>query len=412
MKKSLLFFIGLALALFAQAQPTWQQCMTSNYRFTLAITTNGYVFGCGDTGTGMKMSTTGAPATFVTIYNFPTPAFQNHMVANGNLIFIGSHFYSPSYQGRGVWMTADFGTTWVQKNNGLGADTNVVRLAVLDNGVMLANTTNGFIYKTYRSTNYGNSWTQIQNIYFMQSVNVRSATEAYMCAGTDFYKSVDNGLTWTSVSNISLQELIVLSSGVFTATAAHAIMQSTDNGVTWDTLVATGLPAAAAMQCGSFMKTAGDTVFYANTTTPYGLYYSTDACSTWTTCNTGFTSISQIFRDELALSPNGYLFAGPAYGGIAHTTTPISYITTAVAEPSFASTISVYPNPTADKITITSKEKGKCLYTICNIAGECVFSQQLPAEKAEIDLSGLAAGTYLLKISSGEEVTVRRIVRE
>jgi hypothetical protein len=412
MKKNLLLFIGLALATFTQAQPTWQQCLTSNYRFKLAITTDGHVFGCGDNGIGMKMSTTGAPSSFVTVYNFPALGYLNDIVANGNLIFVNAHYYSPSYQGHGVWMTPDFGATWIQKDNGLGADTNVVRLAVLANGVMLANTTNGWIFKMYRSTDYGNSWTQIQNIDFMHSVNVRSATEAYMCADTYFYKSVDNGLTWSIISSISLSELIVLSSGVFTATAPHAIMQSIDNGVTWDTLVATGLPAPAAMQSGSFLKTPGDTVFYSNTTTPWGLYYSTDACSTWTTCNTGFTSTPQIFGDGLALSSNGYLFASPGYGGIVRTTVPISYITTPIAENAFAATISIYPNPTANKISITSQEKGKFLYTIYNVAGDCVFSQQLSAEKAEIDLSGLAAGTYVLKISSGEMSTVRTIVRE
>jgi hypothetical protein len=412
MKRALLFFLSLSFASIIEAQPTWQQCMTSIYRFKLAITTNGYVFGCGDNGTGMKMSTTGAPSSFVTVYNFPALGYLNGIVANGNLIFVNAHYYSPSYQGDGVWMTADFGATWVQKNNGLGPNTNVVRLAVLDSGVMLANTTDGWDFKTFRSADYGNSWTQIQDIYFMQSVNMRSATEAYMCAGTEFYKSVDNGLTWNIVSAISLSDLIVLSSGVFTATAPHAIMQSVDNGVTWDTLVATGLPAPAAMQSGSFIKTAGDTVFYANTTNPWGLYYSTDACATWTTCNTGFTSTPQLFRDELALSSNGYLFAGPGYGGTVRTTVPISYITTGVAENSFTGIIDVYPNPAADKITITSKEQGKFLYTIYNVAGKTVFSQQLPAEKAEIDLSGLAAGTYVLKISSGEKSMVRTIVRE
>ena len=62
-------------------------------------------------------------------------------------------------------------------------------------------------------------------------------------------------------------------------------------------------------------------------------------------------------------------------------------------------TLSVYPNPTSESITITGIETGETI-RIYNLSGALLGTYTATSEKLTIDISNLAKGTYLLKTSA------------
>lgn len=59
-------------------------------------------------------------------------------------------------------------------------------------------------------------------------------------------------------------------------------------------------------------------------------------------------------------------------------------------------TLNVYPNPTADKVTIHNEKATKLNYTITDVNGKAIKSSTSNETKIEIDLSGKATGTYFI----------------
>lgn len=68
--------------------------------------------------------------------------------------------------------------------------------------------------------------------------------------------------------------------------------------------------------------------------------------------------------------------------------------------------ISVYPNPTQDRVAITidaEQVNNGLNYTLYNIQGKEISSAEVNNEVTEIDLTGNAAGTYILQLQSNDK---------
>lgn len=68
----------------------------------------------------------------------------------------------------------------------------------------------------------------------------------------------------------------------------------------------------------------------------------------------------------------------------------------------------VYPNPATTSLTITSGENIKTI-TITNLLGQPIYTHQYNTTKAEVDVSNLPTGIYLIRINGTE---VRKFVKE
>jgi hypothetical protein len=76
---------------------------------------------------------------------------------------------------------------------------------------------------------------------------------------------------------------------------------------------------------------------------------------------------------------------------------------------------SINPNPTTDRITVKMKQQnltGQTLLCVYNVQGQLLLKQKIRQEKTELDISGLARGVYLLKLSDAESIEVSRFVKE
>ncbi len=218
-----------------------------------------------------------------------------------------ANFSADSYQGCGVLVSTDGGSTWTQS----GASTFVTPNGaaqiskVLVDPETAGSTTStvvlvASVWGLYRSANSGASWTQVLS----QPVSDLVASPnpgVYYAATGDFsgsggvYKSTDDGLTWTPLSAFPGAGAGVVRLGI-SATAPTVLYasaesvgsqqllgmwRSTDGGATWTSLAASG--ASCATQCWYDMYLAVDpsdpaTVYFGG----LDLYKSTDSAQAFT----------------------------------------------------------------------------------------------------------------------------------
>ena len=70
----------------------------------------------------------------------------------------------------------------------------------------------------------------------------------------------------------------------------------------------------------------------------------------------------------------------------------------------------IYPNPAKNNLTIESQQKSTI--EIFNIQGQTILQQSLQQGKTDIDISRLAIGIYILKLSNNEKIEETRFVKE
>ena len=74
-------------------------------------------------------------------------------------------------------------------------------------------------------------------------------------------------------------------------------------------------------------------------------------------------------------------------------------------------TVSLYPNPAKDKLTVEASEPVN-LFEIYSINGALVYSRKDCAERIEVYVSDFANGTYMIRLTTDNNVEVRRFVKE
>ena len=72
--------------------------------------------------------------------------------------------------------------------------------------------------------------------------------------------------------------------------------------------------------------------------------------------------------------------------------------------------ISVYPNPASESITITTQLQYTGDYMIYNLNGEIVDQKAISPNSNSVDVSALAEGVYFLRLNLNEEAILRKIV--
>jgi uncharacterized protein (TIGR02145 family) len=74
--------------------------------------------------------------------------------------------------------------------------------------------------------------------------------------------------------------------------------------------------------------------------------------------------------------------------------------------------IKLYPNPANDNITIECEHNQKLLMCLYNILGEVVLQSELDQNKSEINISDLASGMYLVKVTGADPAWQEKIIKE
>jgi endoglucanase len=75
------------------------------------------------------------------------------------------------------------------------------------------------------------------------------------------------------------------------------------------------------------------------------------------------------------------------------------------------SSVEVFPNPTNGSFRITNVKSGKFQVTVMDISGSVLKSINMESDQQEIQLAELPAGSYLIKVLCGDQVTVKPLIK-
>jgi hypothetical protein len=74
--------------------------------------------------------------------------------------------------------------------------------------------------------------------------------------------------------------------------------------------------------------------------------------------------------------------------------------------------LNLYPNPASDKVTISTDMTEHSVISVYSLQGQILLQQQIKQGKTDIDISELAKGVYILKLTSDARVEEGRIIKE
>ena len=174
---------------------------------------------------------------------------------NTQIIYTGTDFSSVDH---GIFKSNDGGMNWIKINNGLKTHYGEVTLRIQDIVIDPNNTQTIYIATesavfgetyndggVYKSTNGGNSWTQVSNGLSNTEVKclaIDPKNTQLIYAGTlgGVFKSTDGGLTWQVRNNgLSATDSKFLAMNpnnneiIYAGTEYNGVFKSTDGGLTW-----------------------------------------------------------------------------------------------------------------------------------------------------------------------------------
>jgi hypothetical protein len=201
---------------------------------------------------------------------------------------------------------------WIQTNNGLTSD-EINGLFVDPGGTNLFAGTEGD--GVFLSTNYGDSWSQVNDGLTNLLVYAFAMNSTYLFVGTDdrVFRSSNNGSNWEPVNNgltnPFVQALAVSGTNLFAGTAyPGGAFLSTNNGDNW-VAVDSGLTSDPIIN----LTVSGPNLFAGSV--GHGVFLSTNNGNSWSQVNNGLTN-----DFILAFTVNGInLFAG-TFEGAFHST--------------------------------------------------------------------------------------------
>jgi len=273
MKKIIIFSILLFIISLKPVFPQWQQCgsYTGN---VLPFSVKENLLLAGTYGSGVYLTSDGIS------WNFSDSGMTDlqiiSLTINGEFIFAGS-------ETGGIYRSSDYGGSWTPVNNGLS--NYAIHTLSSNDGKIFAGTSAGIC----RSTDNGNNWNRIS---FSPVGNVIYSLESfgdYVFSGTStgVYFSSDRGENWQNI-NAGLSGAVYclkkIGNEIYAGTSSSGIYKTSNNGSVW-IHVNNGLPSFPVR--GLF--NLNQKIFAA--TYGGGIYYSTNAGLNWFASVTGLTQL-------------------------------------------------------------------------------------------------------------------------
>ncbi|MCK6462826.1 MAG: T9SS type A sorting domain-containing protein [Candidatus Pacebacteria bacterium] len=304
-----------------------------------------------------------------------------------------------------------------------------------------------------RSTNSGNSWNRLNfdvSPYFVSSIEINSDMTIFLGTSTgQIYRSTNDGVTWINITPIGTNGFVNTMAGAggdkIYAGIGSFLYYSQDNGNNWielDVGVNGTIRSLAAQPSGTIY--AG---FWGK-----GIFRSKNDGNNWEECNEGleddavisiqiddgtgntFAAVTKsvyqyneesrswikisdglrtLFLRSLAISPEGYLFAGTQNYGLYRS----SKIVFRKPLPATYFLNQNYPNPFNSITTIefSIPQTGFTTLTIFNALGqkvETLIADHLEADSYSIrwNASGLTSGIYFYRLQSNNFTDSKKLV--
>ncbi len=299
-------------------------------------------------------------------------------------------------RGSGLFRTSNNAASWQQVGSDL-PDSNVLCLAVTNETVLAGTLHRG----AFLSTDSGNHWSPISGIADTEinTIAADSSGTVYIAAGYgDVYRSLGTQASWASIAQGNLGSPIFYSSAVTrdgTLFVAGQFTLNSFSGGNWNDLTS-ALPNDEIIS----LTTDADTLYASFSDS--GIYRTTDFGASWQTVNDGLANRS---INSLAISPDGYLFAGTYGDGVFRS----GALRAGVSNPSASQNgMIAFPNPCSGytHLQCAFENGGNSTLTVMNALGETVAREQYTNSEGGVDFntSALPSGVYrfLLRSPIGE----------
>ena len=402
MKKINILIIAIALftnSLYAQ----WQLTSLPQSSYISCITsTSTRVFAGTWTEYGLCKSDDNGTTWSPTSLNYPI----TWLYVNGTDLYAAT-------SGFGLYISSDNGDTWSLINTGLTNKT-VYSIAAIGSTLFVVTD----FYGAFRSNDGGISWSAINNglpydtsynRYYFGSTMVTCGNTLFVGTFNGIYRSTDNGDSWTAVNtgvDMVFPKIYIMSANenkIYAGSWGGGVYVSSNNGDSW-TAINNGLEATNKKI--NALTVSGTHVFAG--TGNNGLYTITTDGTSWKNITSNMPSY---LVNSIAVIGTD-IFTG--VGGNSNTylwKRPISEIT-GVKNISSDNAFSVYPNPVKDKLTIRSSSSANILnYEVLSLDGKSILKTGI-GEKANIDVSDLQRGIYMLKVNLKDGIMVSKFIKE
>lgn len=401
----------------------------------------------GATWTANKINTAGVTSDFVIA----------NISAIDDVTAFACLYDNKQSAGQGIYKTTDGGTSWTRCAGaayGTSSWPDLVHFFNANDGVAFGDPVGGF-YEIYTTNDGGTTWAQSPN-----TANVLAPIPAAeyglansfgvfgntICVGTNhgrIFRSVDKGVTWTvSTTPLTLTSANAtdihkiefrdannaIAGSVYinnVSKPVYSFIKTTDGGITWTSVTSTGAVF------GSDYCAVPGTNFYVSTgadfTTPnQGSSMSSDDGATWQLIEdtTGFSAGSTGQRTAVKFFSSTLGYAGgftgnpSTNGGIFKWSGTLSPYVGIEKTSSLKSSISVYPTPCDDNLSIVLngiKDK-KTNVKICNALGELVYESstiyQTPMFIKHVNVSSFSKGIYFVIVNEGANSYVQKVIKE
>lgn len=312
-----------------------------------------------------------------------------------------------------IYYTTDNGDTWNTVTNAPQAT--VVR-------GFLANSTHVFAYAStggvFRAPLPGDAWTTVNT--GLSNTNVigmllNGNTLYANTIGGGIFISTDDGNTWAnsntgiSPSDLNGEHLWVMNGDLYYTAQGGGKYTSADGGATWSTwagLPQFGLGLLEVERYGTNLYM--ETRHFAGGGLRDSVYLSTDEGASWTNI-TGNLNAADLNGSDI-LENDGCVFI--AYNLISAGQGIYKRCTGTGVEERPAQAVRVSPNPCDGMVTVTVPQEAiGALYRVLDITGAELLRGRIGGAQVELDLSALAAGTYVVRVEGGAVAPVRVVKR-
>jgi photosystem II stability/assembly factor-like uncharacterized protein len=326
--------------------------------------------------------------------------------------------------GDGFYVSHDYGNSWsnvemIRKN----IKAIEIRGFILKDNLIYSATDNGL----FVSSDNGDSWEYLKvGEYGTSSIKSIVQKDNHIIIGSNgIYLSNDNGLNWRDItgtgtdfsigtSHLLIQWLAVVDSVIFVITNNHKLYSSTDLGNSWSSPFKFVKDTSFHLiwSCGKNLYATGEVLGLNPPDGCLGVLYSSNYGKSWS-----------IFKDRLGNTCTGYsafneeyLFVTVTYAGFPGNglfrsrfkDCEIIGLTNEVVGMPKDNPYGISPNPSSNTITLSYPDKmyGEQI-KIFNTMGITVWSGIADAESKTIDISGLAAGAYFLRIGKETGIFIK-----
>jgi hypothetical protein len=261
-----------------------------------------------------------------------------------------------------------------------------------------------------------------------------SSQAAFVCTGGS-YTFPDGSTTSNITAQITEMDTLVNAAGcdsvITTTVDVHPAFSSTDSAAICyggsytfpDGVTMTGITSATVHTsalstingCDSIITTsigiiAVDTLVNALNETLTA--NAAGATYQWLDCSNGMSPIAGETNQSFTATVNGSYALAITENGCTDTTSCFTILSTGVAGADAALALSVFPNPANDALTVQTNHAGVKQLEIVSLTGEVVLSYQFSGTVTQVSVVTLAAGAYVVKLTTLDGTTVTRLQKQ